>query len=287
MQRRAFLAGVSALAVSAFDPARRGWLTSADAARRGPIPVPPLDGELTVDPAALAEAADDFGHLVSRQPVAVLRPGSAADVRKMVRYAHENGLKVAMRGQGHSTYGQCQVAGGIVIDSRTLDRIHEIEGGRATVDAGVTWSELLAATLPLGLAPPVMTDYLDLSVGGTLSVGGIGGATHRKGVQLDQALALEVVTGDGRLVHCSPRANRELFEAVLGGLGQYGVIVRATVALEPARESARVYRLFYADLDAYVADQALLAEDARFDYLEGQVQPDGAGGFRYLSLIHI
>ncbi|RYU62527.1 FAD-binding protein [Methylolobus aquaticus] len=282
MQRRTFIATISALTVAAFDPTRRSWLTAAEAAYPQAIPVPELDGELTVDPEALAEAADDFGHIVSRAPIAVLRPASVKDIVKLVKYANRNGVKVAMRGQGHSTYGQAQVAGGIVIDSRTLAAIHEIEDDRVTVDAGVTWNALLAATLARDLTPPVLTDYLDLSIGGTLSVGGIGGATHRKGMQVDNALALDVVTGDGRLVQCSGRRNRALFEAVLGGLGQYGIIVGATLALERAKKNARVYRLYYADLDQYVADQTFLAEDARFDYLEGQVLPNGAGGFQYM-----
>jgi cytokinin dehydrogenase len=171
--RRTFLAGAAALAVVGFDPVRRTWLSEAHAKKPGGIAIPGLDGELTLDPAALAEAADDFGHIVSRTPVAVLRPASANDIMKMVKYANEHGLKVAMRGQGHSTMGQAQVDGGVVIDSRSLNVIHAIEADRAVVDAGVTWSSLLSSSLPEGLTPPVLTDYLDLSVGGTLSVGGI------------------------------------------------------------------------------------------------------------------
>lgn len=283
IQRRAVLAGAAALAVVAFDPKSRSWITEAHAKPHGGgISIPGLDGELTLDPAAIAEAADDFGHIISRTPIAVLRPGSAEDIKKMVKYANKHHLKVAMRGQGHATYGQAQVSGGVVIDSRTLATIHDIDCDRAVVEAGVTWNELVAAAIPEGLTPPVLTDYLDLSVGGTLSNGGIGGATHQKGVQLDNVIELEVVTGEGKLVTCSRHHKRRLFEAVLGGLGQYGIITRATVKLEPAHDSARIYRLFYADIDQYVADQAFLAQDGRFDYLEGQVQPNGAGGFQYM-----
>lgn len=279
--RRAILAGAAATAVVAFDPIERSWITKAHACGGG-LNLPHLDGELTVDPEAIAEASDDFGHIVSRTPIAVLRPASANDVMKMVKYANQHGLKVAMRGQGHSTQGQAMVDGGVVIDSRTLSTIHEIDCDRAVVDAGVTWNALVAAAVAEGLTPPVLTDYLDLSVGGTLSVGGIGGVTHRKGVQLDNVIELEVVTGRGQKVKCSKTKRPDLFNAVLGGLGQYGIIVKATVRLEPAEESARIYRLYYDDLEQYVADQTALANDERFDYLEGQVLPNGQGGFQFM-----
>ena len=282
IQRRHLLTGLAAASVVAFNPLERSWITVAHAAHGGGPPVPPLDGELTVDPAALAEAADDFGHIISRTPIAVLRPGSTKDIRKMVKYANKHGIKVAMRGQGHATYGQAQVDGGIVIDSRTQNTIHAIHNNRAVVDAGVTWNELITAAIPQGLTPPVLTDYLDLSIGGTLSVGGMGGVTHRAGAQIDNVLELEVVTGRGKHVSCSPSKRPDLFNAVLGGLGQYGIITRAVVGLESAEQSARIYQLYYDDINQFIADQVTCADDERFSYLEGQVLPNGQGGFQYM-----
>lgn len=280
--RRRFLAVTAgAAAVVAFDPVRATWVSAAEPVPAGALAVPDLDGELLLDPASLAAAADDFGHVVHRTPVAVLRPGSVADVVALVRYANRHGLTVAMRGQGHSTYGQSQVRGGVVIDSTSLAEVHEIRAGRVTCDAGVTWSQLAAATLAHGLTPPVFTDYLDLSVGGTLSCGGIGGTTWRYGLQVDTALELEVVTGTGRLVRCSATRHRALFEAVLGGLGQFGIVVRATVALVPAPERARGYQLFYPDLDTYLGDQRRLLAQRRFSSLEGQAQATAAGGWEF------
>jgi cytokinin dehydrogenase len=271
MDRRTVLAGA---AVVAFDRAARTWLTHIDPAassRRAADPVPELDGTLTTDPAALAGAADDFGHIVHEQPVAVLRPGSVRDVVAIVRYANRHRIAVAMRGQGHTTFGQAQVRGGVVIDSSTLATIHHIGRRSATVDAGVVWHDLARATLPHGLTPPVFTDYIELSVGGTLSGAGIGGTTQRYGFQVDTALELEVVTGDGELRRCSASREPRLFEAVLGGLGQYAIIVRATLALVPAPTHARGYQLFYADLDTYLGDQRRLLAGGRFSSLEGQV----------------
>lgn len=285
LDRRRFLAvaagTVGTVAVVAFDPLRASWVSAAERPPAGAVAVPDLDGELVLDPAALAAAADDFGHIVHRTPVAVLRPGSVRDVVKLVRYADHHGLQVAMRGQGHSTYGQAQVAGGVVIDSSTLARVDEIRSDRVTCDAGVTWYQLARATLARGLTPPVFTDYLDLSVGGTLGCGGIGGTTWRYGMQVDTVLELEVVTGTGELVRCSRDRRRALFEAVLGGLGQYGIVVRATVALVPAPARARGYQLFYSDLRTYLDDQLRLLAERRFSSLEGQAQATAAGGWEF------
>lgn len=205
--------GVGALVVG-FDPVARAWATEGGP---GVVSVPPLDGELTTDRPARREAADDYGHIVHRLPVAVLRPGSVNDITVMVRYARMHRLRIAMRGQGHVCFGQAQVDAGIVIDSRTLDRIHDIGPDRAVVDPGVTWADLLRATAAHGLTPPVLTDFMGLSVGGTLSSGGIGGASLHHGVQVDTARELKVVTGKGEVMICSPRQHQDLFDSVLAG----------------------------------------------------------------------
>src|ERR671927_45202 len=133
-------------------------------------------------------------------------------------------------------------ASGVVIDMSTLDQIHSVGPESAVVDAGVVWRDLLQTTVPAGLTPPVLTDYTRLTVGGTLSVGGVSGRSYVHGAQVDNVLELQVVTGEGELVTCSESENRELFEAALAGLGLCAVIVRATVRLVPARERARTLR---------------------------------------------
>jgi cytokinin dehydrogenase len=280
LRRRQVIGAVAASVVAAFDPSTGSWLASAEA-HSGAVSVPQLDGELVFDAAALDEAADDFGHIVHHRPWAVLRPGSARDVQRMVRFANEHGLTLCMRGQAHSTMGQAQAKGGVVVDSRTLAAIERVGPGGAKVGPGTRWIDLLSRTLEHGLTPPVLTDFIELSVGGTLSVGGIGGATHRHGLQVDNVLELEVVTGRGELVTCSPRRRPALFESVLGGLGQFAIIVSATVRLVPAHTSARVYRLFYDDIEVFTRDQRR-AIDGRFDYLEGQVLARPEGGYQFM-----
>ncbi|HEX6292132.1 MAG TPA: FAD-binding protein [Herpetosiphonaceae bacterium] len=280
--RRTFLKGMLAGAVVlGFDPHHRSWVTAAQA-QPSFVDLPPFDGELHTDSASRAAAADDFGHIVQREPLAVLKPGSVEDIVRMVRFARQYGIQVAARGQGHSAFGQMQVAAGVVIDMSTLNTIHSIDGDRAVVDAGALWSDLLKAALPRNLRPPVLTDFIELSIGGTLALGGIGGTSYRYGAQVDTALELEVVTGEGQREVCSATHNRDLFEATLAGLGQCAIIVRATLRLVPAASSARFFRLFYSDLATFTRDQRLLIADGRFDHVGGQGAPNGSGGWTYI-----
>jgi cytokinin dehydrogenase len=174
-------------------------------------------------------------------------------------------------------YGRSQTRGGIVIDMTQLKRVHSVERDRVAVEAGATWNEVLAATLPKGLAPPVLTDYLELSVGGTIVVGGVGGQTAAHGVQADNVLEMDVITGTGEKITCSASRHARLFDAVRAGLGQVGIITSATVALVPAPEQVRRYLLIYPDLRTLVNDERLLAEDERFDVVQGAVLATPAG----------
>jgi FAD/FMN-containing dehydrogenase len=272
---------VAAESIVGFDPATRSWVTAAHAAE-GVVRTPTLDGTLALDETSLVEVSDDFGYTVHRRPLAVLKPGSVEDIASMVRFARQSRLQIAARGQGHSTYGQPQVEAGIVIDMSAMAAIHRLDNGAADVEAGVLWSALLDAALARGQTPPVLPDYIELTVGGTLAVGGIGGMSSRYGAQIDHVLALTVVTGKGEIVECSSDRNRDLFEAVLGGLGQYGIVARATVRLVPAPAMVRVYTAFYSDLASFTRDQARVVEEQRFDYVEGQALPNPAGGWMYM-----
>lgn len=280
--RRAFLKQATlGAAIVGFDMASRSWVSAAAAAERADA-IPHLDGELLTDAASLAAVAEDYGHIVTRTPQAVLRPGSVQDIVKMVKFARRHHIAVAARGQGHSTYGQPLVDAGFVIDMSTLSQICSIRPAYAVVEGGVRWIDLFQVTLAQGRIPPVATDYIDLSVGGTLSVGGIGGASHKHGVQIDNVLELLVVTGEGKLVSCTPTRSAALFNAVLGGLGQFGIIVRATVKLAAAKASARTYLLYYDDIALFTADQQALIGDGRFDYVEGQIVAKAGGGWQYM-----
>jgi FAD/FMN-containing dehydrogenase len=234
---------------------------------------PEFDGELSVDGEAVAEAGQDFGHLVRHRPAAVLRAGSVDDVVRIVRHARRAGLGLVARGAGHTTYGQAQLADGVVVDLRGLDRIQALTARTATVDAGITWRAVVEHTAAAGLTPPVLPDYLDLTVGGTLSVGGISGTSFHWGAQIDNVDELLVVTGEGDVVVCSEAEEPELFDAVLGGFGRVGIIVRATIRLVPAPDAVEVCRLPYDDPKAMAAALRSLADNGPFDYLLGIVTP--------------
>ena len=206
-RRTVLLAGLAAAGVAVGAAATEG----AAAVQTGKLPPPPpLDGELRFDEASRAAAADDFGHIVHRTPEGVLLPGSEQDVATTIRWAGGLGRKIAPQGQSHSVYGRAQVRAGIVIDMTRLQTVHRVQNDRVVVDAGAKWSEVLAATLPQGLTPPVLTDYLELSVGGTLVVGGIGGTTSQYGMQSDNVLELDVVTGTRREGHLFAGQQRRL-----------------------------------------------------------------------------
>ncbi|MEW6477427.1 MAG: FAD-binding protein [Actinomycetota bacterium] len=240
---------------------------------------PDFEGRLRFDEESRQMAARDFGGIVHRRPSAVLEAASGDDVCRLIRYAAGAGRRIAPRGQGHSAYGQSQAAGGIVLDLGRLDRIHARDGNRMTVDAGARWTDVALAALKEGFLPPVLTDFLGLSVGGTLSVGGLSGMSFRWGAQVDNVESLVVATGRGDVVTCDAGHHAELFSAVLAGLGQCGVILRATLRLEAAPAALRVYRFSYADPPSMLADLRRLSDGGEFDYLLGIVTPNGDGGW--------
>lgn len=286
ISRRIFLRGTfaGAVVVAGFDTVLRSWVSAAELEHHATSlaeDFPVFDGVLLLDDASRAAAADDFGHLVHRQPLAVLRPGSVNDVVKLIKFARRNDIQVAARGQGHSTQGQAQVEAGVVVDMATLATVHEINPTNALVDGGTRWLDLLTQTIPQGLTPPTLVDFLELSVGGVLSLGGIGSQAFRFGPHVDNVLELQVVTGEGELVSCSATHNAALFDAVRSGLGQFGLIVRARVRLIPAPPNARLYHAFYSSLPAFLSDLEKLIDDGRFDTVQGFAVPDGAGSWLF------
>jgi FAD/FMN-containing dehydrogenase len=242
---------------------------------------PPVGGDWSCDPGVRRAAATDFGRIVNKTPRAVYRPSSRANIAGLLRWASKQELKISARGQGHSIYGRAQAENGIVIDMSALGAIDEVQSDRVAVEAGATWSAVLDATLMHGLTPPVLTNYLGLSIGGTIAIGGIGGTSSSHGFQTDHVLELDVVTGDGRELTCSASANSDLFDAIRAGLGQCGIVTRATLRLMQAPARVRRFQLFYPDLATLMADQRRALGERRFDQLQGAVLPDPAGGWRY------
>ena len=212
--------------------------------------------------------------------MAVLLPGSVNDIQKMVRFCANHCIAVGARGQGHTTFGQSQVGGGLVIDMATINQVHAIGNNSANVGAGLMWSELVPQTLARGRVPPVLTGYIGLSVGGTLSVGGVS-PDNRGGAQVDNTRELDVVTGTGDLVTCSMNKNRDLFEMALAGLGQCGLITRAVVDLVPSKAMVRIWTLNYLDPAAFFSDLRELLRRGEIEEIYNFGGSDGAGGWVY------
>ncbi|CAA0812781.1 Cytokinin dehydrogenase 1 [Striga hermonthica] len=237
-------------------------------------------------------AAKDFGNRCHYTPWAVLHPKSVSDISSLIRHIYELGLTsditVAARGHGHSLEGQAQAQQGIVISMESLRGLgmhfHQLGGKKPYVDvpAGELWINILHESLKRGFAPKSWTDYLHLTVGGTLSNAGISGQAFKHGPQINNVYQLQVVTGKGEIETCSEDQNRDLFHAVLGGLGQFGVITRAQIALEPAPKMVKWIRVLYADFSTFANDQEhIISFENSFDYVEGFVNINRTGLLKY------
>ncbi|CAL1391245.1 unnamed protein product [Linum trigynum] len=255
-------------------------------------PLPPeLSPVLLTDQTSKLIASTDYGNMVHVQPAAVANPRSVDDISLLIKSSYSccDPYGVAARGNGHCTKGQAMVRNGVVLNMRSLSNNVGNAGSSnnvvvspdrtfADVSGGALWIEVLNETLKLGVAPVTWTDLLYLTVGGALSNAGIGGQTFRFGPQIANVHELDVVTGKGEIVTCSANKSSELFYAVLGGLGQFGVITRARIALAPAPQRVKWMRLLYSDFTTFSNDQekiiANYSQPDSVDYIEGQVLLD-------------
>ncbi|XP_021276985.1 cytokinin dehydrogenase 3-like [Herrania umbratica] len=248
-----------------------------------------IAGKLSVNPSAIESASQDFGHIVKAIPEAVLHPSSAEDIATLVKFSYNSSVpfSIAAKGHGHSVRGQAMANNGVVVDMTSMKNHRNGSGIRissdgccADVGGEQLWIDVLNATLERGLAPVSWTDYLYLTVGGTLSNAGISGQTFRYGPQISNVYEMDVITGKADFHTCSPKKNSELFHAVLGGLGQFGIITRARIPLEPAPKRVKWVRMLYNDFSAFTRDQELLIsingrkDKNALDYLEGSLMMD-------------
>ncbi|MGH9434120.1 MAG: FAD-binding protein [Terriglobia bacterium] len=233
-----------------------------------------LDGAMLADEASRMEVSGDFGRVVRRMPQAVVRPASTQDVSRTLKFAVCRSLAVSTRGAGHSQSGQ-SLSDGMVLDMKCLNKVLSFDEDSITVTCqpGITWRALLAELAPHQLSPPVLTNNLDVTVGGTLSTAGLGVSSWRHGAQADHCLELEVVTGSGEVLRCSPSTHAELFDAVRGGVGQFGVITEARLQLRRHRPRYRSFYLLYEGLSTLLDDLERLIAEERFDYLESWCVP--------------
>ncbi|MEV7968966.1 FAD-binding oxidoreductase [Sphaerisporangium sp. NPDC088356] len=168
-----------------------------------------------------------------RRPAAIVRAADAADVAHVIKFARETGVELAVRGGGHSNAGHSVSEGGIVLDLRDLCEFDiDVEGRTAWAGGGLTAGAYTTAAGEHGLATG-FGDTGSVGIGGITLGGGIGFLVRKHGLAIDNLLAAEVVTADGELLHVDEQNHPDLFWAIRGGGGNFGVATRLRFKLHP------------------------------------------------------
>ncbi len=193
-----------------------------------------IEGELlTPEDAAYGSVRQLWNAVFQKFPAVIVRAATASDVARAVRFANEQRAAIAVRSGGHSLAGLSMNDDGVVIDLSQMRRVEvDPDAREAWVQPGVTSEELAAHTLPHGL---VLTtgDAPTVAVGGLTTGGGIGWFVRKHGLTIDHLLDVEVVTADGRVLVASEEQHADLFWAVRGGGGNFGIVTRYHFRLDP------------------------------------------------------
>jgi FAD/FMN-containing dehydrogenase len=167
-----------------------------------------------------------------RRPAAVVRPSNAAEVARAVALAAETGVELAVRSGGHSLAGHSTTEGGIVLDLSGMTALDiDLEGRTAWAQGGLTAGAYTAAVGAHGLATG-FGDTGSVGIGGLTLGGGIGFLVRKHGLTIDHLLAAELVTADGRVLAVDDEQHPELFWAIRGGGGNFGVATRLRFRLQ-------------------------------------------------------
>src|SRR5215212_8055000 len=186
-----------------------------------------LDGRVIApDDAAYDEARTVFYGGIDRRPAVIIRVASAADVSRVVSLARETGLDLAVRSGGHSLAGHSTTEGGILLDLSEMKKLElDVEGRTAWAETGLTAGEYTAAVGAHGLATG-FGDTGSVGIGGVTLGGGVGYLVRKHGLTIDDVLAAEIVTADGELLRVDAESHPDLFWAIRGGGGNFGVVTR-------------------------------------------------------------
>lgn len=220
--------------------------------------------------------------LIDRRPALIARCTGVADVAEALEFGRELGLEIAVRGGGHNVAGRATVDGGLMIDLAPMKAVH-VDAKRKVAQAqgGATWREFNRETQLHGLATTggvvSTTGIAGLTLGG-----GIGWLMGKHGLALDNLLSAKIVTPDGKVLTANAEENSDLFWAVRGGGGNFGVVASFEYKLHPIGpmitggliahpfERARDLLRFYRDLTHSLPDELIV--------FAGLVHaPDGSG----------
>ena len=191
---------------------------------------------ITKDDEGYEQARLVYNAMIDRRPSVIVRAVNAGDVIAAVNFAREGRLDLAIRGGSHSVPGFGTCDGGLVIDLVRMRGVRvNPEKRTARAEGGATWGDFNAATYPFGLAT---TGGIISSTGvaGLTLGGGIGYLTRGFGLSLDNLVSADVVTADGRFLMASEKENEELFWAIRGGGGNFGVLTSLEFRVHPVKD---------------------------------------------------
>jgi hypothetical protein len=182
---------------------------------------------------------------IDRRPALIVRPSSAGQVAHAIGFARAEGLEISVRGGGHSYAGTAVCDGGLMIDLAAMNRVSVDPGARrASCGGGTIFVDLDAATQEHGLGITGGT-VSNTGVAGLTLGGGIGWLTHRIGLSCDSLVSAELVTADGRIVTAAADSHPDLFWALRGGGGNFGVVTKFEFALSEVPPLAQVGLFFW------------------------------------------
>ncbi|HET6814374.1 MAG TPA: FAD-binding oxidoreductase, partial [Actinomycetota bacterium] len=186
-----------------------------------------FDGRVTApDDPGYDQARKVFYGKYDRRPAAIVRPADAAEAAQVVTLAADSGLELAVRSGGHSLAGHSVSEGGIVLDLSEMTALDlDLEGRTAWAQTGLTAGAYTTAVGAHGLATG-FGDTASVGIGGLTLGGGVGFLVRRHGLTIDNLLAAEVVTADGRALQVDAETHPDLFWAIRGGGGNFGVATR-------------------------------------------------------------
>lgn len=182
---------------------------------------------------AYDEVRQIWNAMIDRKPAVIVRCASADDVAKAVTFARAQGLLLAVRGGGHNIAGNAVCDDGIMIDLSPMKSVHiDQQARRARVEPGCTLGDFDAAAQKFGLATPLGINSTTGVAGLTLG-GGFGWLSRKHGMTIDNLISADVVTADGKQVRASEKENADLFWALRGGGGNFGVVTSFEFQLHP------------------------------------------------------
>lgn len=202
---------------------------------------------------AFNEAATLWNAAAESEPAAIARCAGPADVMQAVTAARETGMAMSVKAGGHMTTGHALVEDGLVLDLSPMNGVRvDPDAGSVRVEGGATWDVVNHEALRHGLIPPGIPE--SVGVGGFTTGGGMGVICREHGLAIDNLRAVDVVTADGELVVANERQNDDLFWAIRGGGGNFGVVTSFEFDAVAAPRECLVANVLYPieDLEAYL-----------------------------------